>query len=108
MRGSNGGGSFKIEHGSDAAEITNLHKAGAEFGEVVGEKETRIKRKPKLQTKAAASIWFEIWGSWIRVKNRFFQANFRKISIFVPAISLNNFDFWRQISEKFRFFKQFD
>src|SRR6218665_3824059 len=47
-------------------------------------------------------------GSWIRVKNRFFQANFRKISIFVPAISLNNFDFWRQISEKFRFFKQFD
>ncbi|PGH38908.1 MAG: hypothetical protein CRN43_12295 [Candidatus Nephrothrix sp. EaCA] len=31
-------------------------------------------------------MWFEIWGSWIRVKN---------------------FDFYRQISEKFQFFRQF-
>ena len=30
----------------------------------------------------AASIWFEIWGSWIRSENfYFFQGNFRKISI---------------------------
>src|SRR6218665_1993681 len=34
----------------------------------------------------AASIWFEIWGSWIRVKK---------------------FNFYRQISEKLRFFRQF-
>src|SRR6218665_2149203 len=27
--GSNGGGSFEVEDGSDAAEVTNVHKAGA-------------------------------------------------------------------------------
>jgi len=32
---------------------------------------------------SVASIWFEIWGSWIRVKKvRFLLTNFRKISIF--------------------------
>src|SRR6218665_3371775 len=32
---------------------------------------------------AVALIWFEIWGSLIRVKQfRFFQANFRENSIF--------------------------
>src|SRR6218665_3403360 len=32
---------------------------------------------------SAASIWFEIWGPWIRVKkNLIFQANFQKNSIF--------------------------
>src|SRR6218665_3154355 len=50
----------------------------------------------------AASIWFEIWGSWIRVKKisilqaisqklRFFQANFWKISTF-SCIFLKNYD----------------
>src|SRR6218665_1524840 len=34
----------------------------------------------------AASIWFDIWGSWIRVKK---------------------FDFSRQISDKLDFFRQF-
>jgi len=38
----------------------------------------------------AASIWFEIWGSWIRVKKyRFFQANFQKFR-FVQAIAKKN------------------
>src|SRR6218665_2812454 len=84
----------------------------------------------------AASIWFEIWGSWTQVKkfrffqaisqtkNRFFRANFRKISVFSGNLKKNsifqvkfpkNFDFLRQfptifrfsreISEKFRFFQ---
>ena len=40
--GGNGGGNFKVEHGSDAAEITymhvHIHVAGAgEVGDVVGE-----------------------------------------------------------------------
>src|SRR6218665_2073462 len=40
-------------------------------------------REIKRRIATTASIWFEIWGSWIRVKkNRFLQANFRKISIF--------------------------
>src|SRR6218665_432006 len=44
---------------------------------------------------AVALIWFEIWGSLIRVKQfRFFQANFRENSIFS-----DNF------KEKFRFFQ---
>jgi len=56
---------------------------------------------------AAASIWFEIWevvdpGK----KNQFFQANFRKISIFFTQFD-TNFDFTRKISEKFRIFRQF-
>ena len=38
----------------------------------------------------AASIWFEIWGSWIRVK---------QISIF-PGKSPKNFDFSHAISQK--------
>src|SRR6218665_3509904 len=56
---------------------------------------------------SAESIWFEIWGSWIRVKTfnfpaNFlkilinFQANFQKISI-CPRKFLKNFDFFRQI-----------
>jgi len=37
------GGSFKVEHGSDAAEVANVHKAGAgEAGDVVREREMRI------------------------------------------------------------------
>jgi len=42
--GGDGGGSLKVEHGSDAAEITNVHEAGAgEVRDVVGEREMRIK-----------------------------------------------------------------
>src|SRR6218665_2127135 len=63
----------------------------------------------------AASIWFEIWGSWIRVnKISIFQANLRDISIFEGNFTKNfvspdkyskNFDFFGQIFEKFRFFR---
>src|SRR6218665_141570 len=67
---------------------------------------------------AAASIWLEIWGSWIRVnkisifpgkclKNfNFSRQIFAKISIFSGKF-VTNFSFSRQICEKFRFFTQF-
>src|SRR6218665_2984425 len=39
-----GEGSFRVKHGSDAAEVTDVHEAGAgEVGDVVGERETRIR-----------------------------------------------------------------
>ena len=44
--GGDGGGSFsfKVKHGSDAAEVTDVHEARAgEVGDVVGEREMRIK-----------------------------------------------------------------
>src|SRR6218665_1663933 len=45
----------------------------------------------------SAAIWFEILGVVDPgKKNRFFSGNFKK-----------NFDFYRQISEKIRFFRQF-
>jgi len=68
----------------------------------------------------AASIWFENWGSWIRVKKfRFFTGNFTpKKSIFQGKFPTNfdffsgnftkKFDFSRQISEEFRFYRQFN
>ena len=41
--GGNGGGSFKVKHGSNAAEVTDVHEVGAgEIGDVVGEREMRI------------------------------------------------------------------
>src|SRR6218665_899704 len=47
--GGNGGGSFKVKHGSYAAEVTNVHEAGAgEVGDVVGEREMRIESNTKL------------------------------------------------------------
>ena len=42
--GSNGGGSFEVEHGNYAAEVTNVHEAGArEVRYVVREGEMWIK-----------------------------------------------------------------
>src|SRR6218665_3600440 len=66
---------------------------------------------------AAASIWFEIWGSWIRVKNfdfsihisekfRFFQTISQNILIF-PDKVLKNFVFSGKFSRNFDFFRQF-
>ena len=43
--GGNGGGSFRVKHESDAAEVTDEHEAGA--GEV-GEREMRIKSNTKI------------------------------------------------------------
>ena len=42
--GDNGGGSFRVKHRSDAAEVTYVHEAGVgEVGDVVGKREMRIK-----------------------------------------------------------------
>ena len=47
--GGNGGGSFRVKHGSDAEEVTDVHEAGAgEVGDVVGEREMRIKSNTKI------------------------------------------------------------
>ena len=47
--GGNGGGSFKVKHGSNAAEVTDVHEAGAgEVGDVVGERELRIESNTKI------------------------------------------------------------
>ena len=47
--GGNGGGSFKIKHGSNAAEVTDVHEAGAgEVGDVVGEREMRIREMMRI------------------------------------------------------------
>src|SRR6218665_3797576 len=63
-------------------------------------------RNQEKDIATAASIWFEIWGSYIRAKKiRFLQANFRKISIF-QAILQKNIEFYRQISKNFDFFRQ--
>ena len=47
--GDDGGGSFKVKHGSDTADITDVHEAGAgEVGDVVGEREMRIESNTKI------------------------------------------------------------
>ena len=49
MDGGNGGGSFKVELESDAAEVTDVHKAGTgEVGDVVGEREMGIESNTKI------------------------------------------------------------
>ena len=45
--GGNGGGSFRVKHGSNAAEFTDVHEA-EEVGDVVGEREMRIKSNTKI------------------------------------------------------------
>jgi len=45
----NAGGSFIGEHGSDPAKVTDVDKAEAgEVGDVVGEREMRIKSNTKI------------------------------------------------------------
>src|SRR6218665_3688906 len=62
-----------------------------------------VSPRDDMSSFTAASIWFEIWGSWIRVnKISIFQAGSKKISVFAGKFS-KNFDFFRQIFEKFRF-----
>src|SRR6218665_1541921 len=45
--------------------------------------------------KAAASIWFEIWGLWIQVKKSIFKENFPKNRFFSGNIT-NKFLFSRE------------
>src|SRR6218665_94321 len=53
LENGNGGGSFRVKHGSDAAEVTDVHEAGAgEVGDVVGERELRIKSNTKIADRA--------------------------------------------------------
>src|SRR6218665_1607400 len=55
--GGNGGGSFKVKHGSYAAEVTNVHEAGAgEGGDVVGEREMRIESNTKITDRGASEV----------------------------------------------------
>jgi len=47
--GGDGGGSFRVEHWSDEAEVTDVHEAGAgEVEDVVGKREMRIKSNTKI------------------------------------------------------------
>ena len=47
--GSNGGGSFEVEHGSDAADVTNVLEAGArKVGDVIRKGEMLIKSYAKI------------------------------------------------------------
>src|SRR6218665_3766518 len=62
-------------------------------------------REIKRRIAIAASIWFEIWGSWIWVK-KISTGKFPKNFIFFQAILQKNIKFCRQISENFDFFRQ--
>src|SRR6218665_2589702 len=56
----------------------------------------------------AESIWFEVWGSWIRVnKNRFFQKISEKFRFFSGNFTHTK-SIFQAISEKFRFFRKFN
>src|SRR6218665_1811919 len=55
--GGNGGGSFKVKHGSYAAEVTDVHEAGAgEVGDVVGEREIRIESNTKITDRGIREV----------------------------------------------------
>ena len=48
-KGGDGGGSFKVKHGSNAAEVTDVHEAAAgEVGDVVREGVMGIKSNTKI------------------------------------------------------------
>jgi len=54
--GGDGGGSFKVKHGLDATEVTTVHEAGAgEVGDVVSEREMRIKINTKIANRGIRS-----------------------------------------------------
>src|SRR6218665_1509763 len=55
--GGNGGGSFKVKHGSNAAEVSNVHEAGAgEVGDEVGEREMRIECNTKITDSGISEV----------------------------------------------------
>src|SRR6218665_2998891 len=50
----NGGGSFKVKHGSNAAEVTDVHEAGAgEVGDMLEKERRGSKVTPRLRTRAS-------------------------------------------------------
>src|SRR6218665_556105 len=52
--GGNGGGSFKVNPGSYAAEVTDVYEAGAGgVGDVVGEREMRVQSNTKITDRAS-------------------------------------------------------
>src|SRR6218665_1150976 len=63
--------------------------------------------RPLVVRKPAASIRFEICGSWIRVKKIDFSGEISKKFRFFFRQFHQKIDFSRQISEKFRLLKQF-
>src|SRR6218665_3359012 len=93
VAGQNGPNKMSTDEASPERKIVGLHFDGV----------------MKMTLPSAASIWFEILVSWIRVqkfsifpcnltnKFRYFQANFRKISIF-QAISQQILNFQAQIA----------
>src|SRR6218665_3620157 len=53
--GGDGGGSFKVKHGFDAAEVTDVHETEVgEVRDVVGEGEMRMKSNTKIAGRASA------------------------------------------------------
>src|SRR6218665_2642919 len=59
------------------------------------------------QSKRVASIWFEIWGSWIQVKkNEFFRLIFDKFRFF-HEISHKKLDFRGKFLKNFDFLGNF-
>ena len=88
-------------------EIIEQVKEFCYLGSMISDDAT-VKIKRRIAT--AASIWFEIWGSWIRVKKNsisrgkfWFQAILQKISSFADKFS-NILIF--QAIKKSRFSKQ--
>jgi len=54
--GGDGGVSFKVNHGSDAAEVTDKHEAGAgKVGDVVGER-LGSKVTPRVRTSSEVKV----------------------------------------------------
>src|SRR6218665_2236972 len=67
---------------------------------------TSAGKSSKRHMSAAASIWFEIWGSWIRVnKISIFPGTFLRNFDFFSGNFTKNFNFWKTF-EKFQFFRQ--
>ena len=79
-RGSNGGGSFEVEHGPDAAEVPDVHKAGSwlekeRCGSKItprlrtGESEVKVRDDEFVQRCIAESGIFLIWSGRPRMIN---------------------------------------
>src|SRR6218665_472044 len=65
---------------------------------------SHVRLSTVLPNEAAAPIWFEIWGSWTRVKKFRFSSKISEKLRFFQAISQTKNRFSGLISEKFRLF----